>query len=93
MTFPNLERQFFWCIIRPVRFTVLALHPFLGSFFVVLADFRRLCVNIENRAKTAKNDPKNGHRAKTVNWTGVYDALKELSFQIRKSQEKSGGVT
>ena len=52
-----------------------------------------LRVNTAKSAKTAKNDPKNGRRAKTVNRTGVYDTPKEPSFQIRKSQEKSGGVT
>ena len=52
-----------------------------------------LRVNAAKSAKTAKNDPKNGRRAKTVNRTGVYDTPKEPSFQIRKSQEKSGGVT
>ena len=38
----------------------------------------------QKSAKTAENYPKNGHR---------YDTPKEPSFQIRKSQEKSGGVT
>ena len=43
---------------------------------------------IKNKPKMSKHLPKNGPKAKNLNWIGVYAMPNELSIQIRKSNQK-----